>query len=146
MPKKAEGSATVAGSPKRPWTRVSEAEKSRIVASILNKEITIRKVSIQKNINRRTVTKWVNNAKVTELFDSQKAIEKKALNLRMNNKEIGADESKKCKALMEALQREKLKNEALLAMIEVAEQKFKIKIRKKAGGRQCKSCDKDTQA
>jgi len=113
------------------WNSLTEGEKSRIVTSILNKEMTLRMAAKKYDIGRRTVTKWVNESKIKELFNNPEVLAENPLNLRMNNEEAGADLNKKCKALMDALQREKLKNEALLIMIELAEEKFKIKIRKK---------------
>lgn len=63
----------------------------------------------------------------------------------MTNKLFGDSEAKKIKALSEELKREKLRNEALETMIQIAEENFKIKIRKKAGVKQCKSSDKGIQ-
>ncbi len=131
---------------RKPYERVSGHVKSRIVARILDEGLSLRKAVIMYKINRRTITKWVNESQVNGLVDDVQHVKKKVVDLRMNNKQTKANEDKSLKSLKDALQREKLKNEALLEMIKIAEQNFKIKIRKKAGAKQSESYDKDIQA
>jgi hypothetical protein len=56
-----------------------------------------------------------------------------------------SEDSQTVKSLTRALEKEKLRSAAYLEMIKVAEQQFKIKIRKKAGAKQLKGCAQNTQ-
>lgn len=63
----------------------------------------------------------------------------------MDNKQLERTSAQEIKALTEELKKAKLKLEGLDIMINVAEEKFKIKIRKKAGTKRSRGCDKDIQ-
>lgn len=107
---------------------------TRIVTKIQSGEIGIRAASREHKICRPTLQKWISRLSVINLGDD---LSNKLLSVMTDNKKIQALESRIVE-LTKALELETLKANGLKAMIKVAEEDFKIKIRKKRGSKQSK--------
>ena len=109
-------------------------EMSSIVAQIKSGAIAIRAASRKYQICRPTLQKWIVRLSVINLGSE---LSNKLLNNMTENRKIDALE-KKVLELTKALELSKLKAAGLETMVKVAEEKFKIKIRKKPGSKQSK--------
>ena len=130
---------------RKPYQRLDDNVKSRIVNEILGKTIGFRAACKKYKICRATVVNWVKKEKVKNLVNEEPRSPFDPLHLEMNDKRMEKVSTQSVKLLTEELRRAKLQIEGLQTMIEFAEEKFKIKIRKKAGTKQSRECDKDTQ-
>lgn len=128
---------------RKPWQRIPESLKTRIVGEVLRGEITLRAASMKYSIHRTTLYAALHKVQVNGLINDVPVPRKKDVNLDMNQKQLERTSAQEIKALTEELKRAKLKNEALNIMIDVAEEKFKIKIRKKAGTKRSRGFGKD---
>jgi hypothetical protein len=111
----------------------------------LGKTIGFRAACKKYGICRATVVNWVKKEKVKNLVNEEPRSPFDPLHLEMNDKRMEKVSTQSVRLLTEELRRAKLQIEGLQTMIEFPEEKFKIKIRKKAGTKQSRECDKDTQ-
>lgn len=130
---------------RKPYQRLDDNLKSRIVNEILGKTIGFRAACKKYKIGRSTVVNWVKKEKVNTLVNEKSRSTFDPLHLEMNEKRMRNASTQSVRLLTEELKRAKLQIEGLQTMIEFAEEKFKIKIRKKAGTKQSRECDKGTQ-
>ena len=130
---------------RKPYERLSDNLKSRIVNEILTKTIGLRAACRKYKISVTTVVKWIKKEKVSDLVKEKPVSPPDPLHLEMNEKQMQKASNQSVRLLTEELKRAKLQIEGLQTMIEVAEEKFKIKIRKKAGTKRSRECDKGTQ-
>jgi transposase-like protein len=130
---------------RKPYERLNDNLKSRIVNEILSKTIGLRAACRKYKISIPTVVKWIKKEKVNNLVKEKPESPHDPLHLVMNEKQMQKASTQDVRLLTEELKRAKLQIEGLQTMIEVAEEKFKIKIRKKAGTKQSRECDKGTQ-
>lgn len=130
---------------RKPGHKMPESLKTRIVGEVLRGEISLRAASAKYSIHRRTICAAIQKVQVNGLINDAPIPRKKDLNLDMNEKQLERTSAQEIKALTEELKKAKLKIEGLDIMINVAEEKFKIKIRKKAGAKQSRGCGRDTQ-
>ena len=122
-----------------------ESLKTRIVGEVLRGEISLRAASTKYNIHRRTICVALQKVHVNGLINDAPVPRRKGVNLDMNEKQLERSSAQEIKALTEELKKARLKIEGLDIMINVAEEKFKIKIRKKAGTKQSIGCGRDTR-
>lgn len=127
------------------WQKAPESIKARAVGEILRGEISISAASTKYSIHRKTLYAALHKVQVNSLINDVPSPHKKDLNLEMNRKQLERISAQEIKALTEELKKAKLKIEGLEVMIDVAEEKFKIKIRKKAGTKRSRDCGKDIQ-
>jgi hypothetical protein len=130
---------------RKPYQRLTDNLKSRIVNEILRETLVLSVACKKYKIGRSTVMKWIKKEKVINLVREEPGSAYDPLHLEMNEKRVQKASIQSVKLLTEELKRAKLQIEGLQTMIEVAEEKFKIKIRKKAGTKQSRECDKGTQ-
>ena len=121
---------------RKPYQRLDDNLKSRIVNEILGKKIGFRAACKKYKICRSTVVNWVKKEKVNTLVNEEPPSSFDPLHLEMNEKRMEKVSTQNARLLTEELKRAKLQIEGLQTMIEFAEEKFKIKIRKKAGTKQ----------
>jgi transposase-like protein len=122
-----------------------ESLKTRIVGEVLRGEISLRAASTKYNIHRRTIRTALQKVQVNGLVNDAPVRLGKGVNLDMNEKQLERTSAQQIKALTEELKKARLKIEGLDIMINEAEEKFKIKIRKKAGTKQSRDCGSDTR-
>lgn len=130
---------------RKPWQRLDEMAKSKIIRDVTIGHMSYREVSRKYSLSRNTIKKWVSAARVTKMLKSKTPNFPDSLNSDM--KENGQDRllQQQVKMLTQELARTKLKAEAFETMIIVAEQEYKIKIRKKRGTSQSVECGKAAQ-
>jgi len=127
------------------WQKAPESVKARAVGEILRGEISISAASTKYSIHRKTLYAALHKVQVNSLIYDVPLPHKKDLNLGMNQKQLERNSAQQIKALTEELKKAKLKLEGLDIMINEAEEKFKIKIRKKAGTKRSRDCGNDTR-
>jgi transposase-like protein len=130
---------------RKPYQRFNSNLKSRIVNEILSKILGFRAACKKYKVGQSTVVNWIKKEKVNNLVKDEPESAYVPLHLEMNGKRVQRASIQSVRLLTEELKRAKLQIEGLQTMIEVAEEKFKIKIRKKAGTKQSRECDKGTQ-
>lgn len=117
---------------KEPYKRRSEAEKQKIVHEVTKGFIGIRAACRKYGLNRNTLKNWMESICLPNLadniFDEQESTMPANHSNDPSNRQI--------KALTKALAEAELKISGLQTMIEVAEEEFKIRIRKKRGTKQ----------
>lgn len=116
------------------YRRRTVKEMTRIVMEIQSGTIGIRAASRKHKICRPTLQKWISRLSVINLGED---LSNKLLAAMTENKKIQALENKVIE-LTKALELSKLKVDGLQTMVKVAEEDFKIKIRKKRGSKQSK--------
>jgi transposase-like protein len=102
-------------------------QKEAIIAEYLAGETTYRKLSAKYKIHFQTIHKWV------EIYQGKIRIRKPAL-----KKEIPIDEPPlplEVKQLRKELRKAQLHNKLLNTMIDIAEERLDIEIRKKSGAK-----------
>lgn len=130
---------------RKPHKKMPESLKTRIVGEVLRGEISLRAASTKYNIHRRTIRTALQKVQVNGLIDDAPVRLGKGVNLDMNEKQLERTSAQEIKALTEELKKARLKIEGLDIMISEAEEKFKIKIRKKAGTKQSRDCGNGTR-
>lgn len=128
---------------RKPYQQISEALKSRVAGEILRGEISLRAASTKYCMNRRTLYAATQKVLLSGLINNTQIDSTNAVNLSMKEKQLGNISAQEIKILVEELKKARLKIEGLETMIDVAEDKFNIKIRKKAGTKQSRACGKD---
>ena len=106
----------------------SNAEKESIVTEYLLGNHTYRQLGKKHNIDFRIIHSWVMKFKGKSKSPSPKP--------HLPVPESGLKKSNEMLQLEEALRKEKLRNELLNTMIDIAETELKISIRKKSGTKQ----------
>ena len=114
------------------YRRRTVAEMTQIVSQIQSGGIGIRAASRKHRICRPTLQRWIVRLSVINLGEE---LSNKLLAEMTDTKKIEALESK-IMELTKALELSKLKVDGLQTMVKVAEENFKIKIRKKRGSKQ----------
>jgi transposase len=99
----------------------TDSQRNSIVNSILNGRMTVKEASLQNDVKQNTIKEWIRKK-------------------REDNPDIEVNQSGMPTSdeneLQKALRASQLKVLALETLIDVAEQEFKIKIRKKPGAKQ----------
>jgi transposase-like protein len=111
---------------------VEDELKIGIVRKIQDGELSIHKAAAQLKINRYHIRKWISNYSMFNLDGSVSYHMLATMNPEEQNKEL----LDQIEQLKKQLEKEKLKAEALETLIQVAEEKFGIKIKKKPGSKQ----------
>lgn len=132
-------------SDRKPWQRLEEGAKSKVIRDVTIGHMGYREASRKYSLSRNTIKKWVAAAKVTQMLKSKTSSSFDPLNSNMKEKEQDRLLRQQIKMLTQELERTKLKAEAFETMIIVAEQEYKIKIRKKRGTSQSVECGKAAQ-
>ena len=112
-------------------SHLTEAERISIAGQLERGELTVRAASKAHGISGDTLNKWLKASmkKNAELAACE------PLDMKSTPAEPGMPDAEK-EALKKALEEAEIKIRALNTLIDVAEDQFKIKIRKKAGARQ----------
>jgi transposase len=111
---------------------ISNLEKRKIIGQIERGQLTKNEVQKLYNIKSvSTINEWIRQSKVEKciLTDGNQEDMKNTNKISLENAELEISTSK-------ALEEARLKIEALNTLIDVAEQEFKINIRKKSGTKQ----------
>ncbi|MFI5154081.1 MAG: hypothetical protein ACHQET_12150 [Chitinophagales bacterium] len=120
----------------RKQRRLSLADRRSIVRAIEEGRMTVAEAKLAHNLNwTPTITKWLRESRRenAELVASSKNL----MANKVENQQPDPDASKKAlEQALKELQEEKIKVKALNTLIDVAEEQFKISIRKKPGARQ----------
>lgn len=130
---------------KKPYQQMTEGLKSRIAGEILRGEISLRAASTKYSVSRKTLYSATQKARLCGLINNTPIDSTNSLNSGMKEKQIANTSAQEIKVLAEELKKARLKIEGLETMIDIAEGKFNIKIRKKAGTKQSRACGKDIQ-
>ena len=117
-----------------PYKRRSEAEKQKIVFEVTKGLIGIRAACRKYGVNRNTLKSWMDSICLPNLADTIVDEPQPA----MPTSNLSDPTNRQLKALTKALAEAELKISGLQTMIQVAEEEFKIKIRKKRGTKQSK--------
>ena len=88
-------------------------------------------------IHRYTISRWV-NAYLKQQEDDKITANLQAMQASSKSSQKPLAVEEELQQLRQQLEKERLRNKLLTAMIEVAEEELKIPIRKKYGARQCK--------
>jgi transposase-like protein len=119
---------------REPYKRRSEAEKQKIVYEVTKGLIGIRAACRKYGLNRNTLKNWMENVCLPNLGDT--IPDESPSPMPISNP--SDPPNRQLKALTKALAEAELKISGLQTMIQVAEEEFKIKIRKKRGTKQSK--------
>lgn len=114
---------------------LSQQEKRSIVRAIEEKRMTIYEARTTYGVNSVvTITRWLKESKRenAELVASNLSV----MANKKQNREPDPDNQKALAEALKKLEEAELKVKALNTLIDVAEEQFKISIRKKAGARQ----------
>ena len=117
---------------------ISQQEKRSIVRAIQEGRMTIYEARVAYRVNSTvTITKWIKEAKRenAELVACNTAL---MANKKQDHQAADPDPQKALAEALKKLEEAELKVKALNTLIDVAEEQFKIAIRKKAGARQSK--------
>lgn len=114
---------------RRPYQRLTEAQKRNIVGEVNQGLICIRAACRKYGLNRNTLRSW--RVKLSLLTPEETLPTE--LSPDMTDPQPNSTLSRQVKALTKALAQAQLKISGYQTMIEVAEDKLKIKIRKKSG-------------
>jgi transposase len=115
---------------------LSHANKTSILRSILDGRMTVREAMIAYRVSSSTINYWIRSYKREKGELASIMGTKKSSKERQSEEAIDTEKEELKKALAESrkhLQDATLKIQALNTMIDVAEDQFKIAIRKKAG-------------
>jgi transposase-like protein len=119
---------------REPYKRRSEAEKQKIIYEVTKGLIGIRAACRKYGVNRNTLKNWMESICLPNLADT--IADEPEPTMPASNSENPSN--RQIKALINALAEAELKISGLQTMIEVAEEEFRIKIRKKRGTKQSK--------
>jgi transposase len=113
---------------------VSQQEKRTIVRAIEEGRMTIYEARIAYRVNSTvTITKWIKEAKRE---NAELVLSNTALMAKKRDQQADPDTQKALAEALKKLEEAELKVKALNTLIDVAEEQFKIAIRKKAGAKQ----------
>jgi transposase len=119
-------------STRKPWGRLNEEIKAKIISEISSGLLSERAAGRKYGLPKSTVGKWHDKHNLATLLRPQTP----DVPLEMDETKESKLLKKKIEELTKALSDAQLKNVALETMIEVAETELKIKIRKKRGTKQ----------
>lgn len=117
---------------RKPWGRLDERTKEKILSEIRGGLLTRRAAARKYGLPNSTIGKWQDKHNLAILLNPQTFNEPVAMSESQETKLL----KKKIDELNKALAVAQLKNIALETMIEVAESELKIKIKKKRGTKQ----------
>lgn len=117
---------------RKPWGRLDESTKEKIISEIGSGLLSRRAAARQYGLPHSTIGKWQDKHNLAILLSPQTSNELVTMSESQEAKLL----KKKIDELNRALADAQLKNIALETMIEVAESELKIKIRKKRGTKQ----------
>lgn len=110
------------------------SDKQLVINSILFDRISVREASRRYGVNRRTIDSWLSAFKYSNVEKIQEDLHEMG-----TTNETDKDQLKLLKKqvleLSKALEKERVKVKTLETLIEVGEETFKIKIRKKSGAK-----------
>lgn len=107
-------------------TEVSSSQKEAIVSEYLMREVTYRQLAEKHNIDFRIIHSWVMKFQGRTIKKSSKKASEKEV-LKPSVEVVG---------LQESLRLEKLRNELLNAIIDIADKDLNTNLRKKFGTKQ----------
>lgn len=90
---------------RKPWQRIREGLKTRIVGEVLRREITLRAASIKDSIHRTTLYKALQKMQVNGLLNDVPVPCKKGVNLSTNEKQPERSSAQAIKELIEELKK-----------------------------------------
>lgn len=131
-------------SKRRPYQRLDDGGKKAIVKLINEGAISILGASQRYKIPRNSIKKWLRAELVDNLVREAPNLQENILFSRMSKSSTDQELLQQLRTVVKELEQSKLKVAALETMIVVAEEEFKIKIRKKRGTKQSRECDKAT--
>jgi transposase len=111
---------------------LSQANKTSILRAVLDERMTVREAMIAYRVSSSTINQWIRTYK-REKGELASIMENKKSSKDKQNENVSDTEKE---SLKKALQQARLQIQALNTLIDVAEDKFKIAIRKKAGAKQ----------
>jgi transposase len=111
---------------------LSQAHKTSILRAVLDGRMTVREAMIAYRVSSSTINQWIRKYK-REKGELASIMENKKSSKDKQSDKVSDTEKE---SLQKALQQAQLQIQALNTLIDVAEDKFKIAIRKKAGARQ----------
>ena len=110
------------------------SDKQLVINSILVDKISVREASRRYGVNRRTIDSWLSAFKYSNIEKIREDLHEMG-----TTNETDKDQLKLLKKqvleLSKALEKERVKVKTLETLIEVGEETFKIKIRKKSGAK-----------
>ena len=111
---------------------MSKANKTSILRAVQEGRMTIREAMIAYRVSSSTINQWMRN------YKREKGELASVMGTKNSSKDKQSDDvsDTEKEALKKALQQAQLQIHALNTLIDVAEDKFKIAIRKKAGAKQ----------
>lgn len=117
---------------RRPWGRLDDGTKEKIVSEVRSGLLSKRAAGRKYGLPKSTIGNWLdkNNLAILLSPDTSSGL------VEMSESQEAKLLKKKIDELNRALANAQLKNIALETMIEVAERELKIKIRKKRGTKQ----------
>ena len=119
-------------SKRRPFQRVDEKTKLKIVEEIKSGLISCKGASRKYRIPRNSIKAWAGKFNLTTLLNEEIPSQPSEMTQNQESRLL----LRKIHELTKALELSQLKNIALETMIEVAESDFHIKIKKKRGTKQ----------
>jgi transposase len=132
MKEKTEKTVSTTIATRKPWGRLNEEIKSKIISEISSGLLSERAAGRKYGLPKSTIGKWHDKHNLANLLSPQIPDGHLAMDESKESKLL----KKKIEELTKALSDAQLKNVALETMIEVAESELKIKIRKKRGTKQ----------
>lgn len=115
-------------------TKIDEQVKMHVVRQIQADKLSQVRAALQYQVSRSVINRWIDNYSIFNLDGSICYQTIGTMTPDEQNKEL-LDQLSKLKAQLE---HEKMKNEALQTLLQVAEEKFGIQIKKKRGPKQSK--------
>lgn len=106
-------------------------KKGKVVEEYLRGGVSLRELGEEYGINFRTIHRWVKEAE-RELEPGEKERLREQRSVAVKVRDLPTE----VKQLRKELEEAQLKNELLNAMIDIAEDRFDIDIRKKRGAKQ----------
>lgn len=106
--------------------KIEDKLKKEIAYQVQRGDVTQFKAATDLNVTRYTIRKWIYNY---PMFNLEGKINYHVMSAEEKNKQL----EKEIERLKKELENEKLRSEGLKILIDVAEEKFNIKIKKKPG-------------
>ena len=108
-----------------------ERKKREVVEEYLRGGVTLRELEAKSGVPRQTIHRWVKRAEAGLGLDEQETAKERRKLVAKQSEELPGDVQRLQKELEEA----RLYNELLNAMIDIAEERMGISIRKKRGAK-----------
>ena len=112
--------------------RLSQANKTSILRAVLDGRMTVREAMIAYRVSSSTINQWI------RAYKREKGELASIMGAKKSSKDKQSEDASDIEkeSLKKALEQAQLQIQALNTLIDVAEDKFKISIRKKAGAKQ----------